>query len=163
MAAWKENLGMVTYLERYLAGECEEVWADLMGLDARVRDEWVLADALAVARETMRRVRSNLATLIPRLERAGYVFGYEGLDPAFAQRQPAPFRPPPADISETLARFEATIGVLPLSLCAWYETMGEVNFVGRAPESWRPTGFKLEALDHQPDPASARKKADATA
>jgi hypothetical protein len=144
MPAWEEGLRMATYLERYLAGECEQVWADLMALGTQVRDEGMYADGLAVARETMRRVRSNVMTLIPRLERAGFVFGYEGFDPDFANRQPATFRPPPADISDTLARIEATIGSLPLSLYAWYETMGEVNFVGRAPESWRPTGFKLE-------------------
>jgi hypothetical protein len=28
------------------------------------------------------------------------------------------------------------------SLYAWFEQIGETNFVGKAPDSWKPTGFK---------------------
>jgi hypothetical protein len=43
------------YLDRYLAGEHEDVWAELMSLGAQVRERSLLDDATAVARETMRR------------------------------------------------------------------------------------------------------------
>jgi hypothetical protein len=54
------------YLERYLVGEHEQVWAELVALGEAVRDEPVYSDALVVARETMRRARWNIETLIPR-------------------------------------------------------------------------------------------------
>ena len=64
------------YLERYLAGEYEQVWAELVGLGEQVRREPVFADAWAVACETMRRVRANIERCIPRLVRVGFIFGY---------------------------------------------------------------------------------------
>jgi hypothetical protein len=72
-----------TYLERYLAGAHKPVWAELVALGERVYEEPLYADAWAVARETMRRVRTNLDLLIPRLRAAGYHFGQrlvEGLN-----------------------------------------------------------------------------------
>jgi hypothetical protein len=71
----------LTYLERYLAGEYEQVWAELVALGEAVRDEPLHSDALAVARETMRRVRQNLEMLIPRLVTMGYQFGYGWIQP----------------------------------------------------------------------------------
>lgn len=67
---------MGAYLERYLRGECEAVWDELVALGAGVREEPLHSDALAVARETMRRARANIETLIPRLRELGYEFGY---------------------------------------------------------------------------------------
>src|SRR6266849_6050327 len=69
------------YLERYLAGEYELVWDELVALGAEVREEPLYSDALAVARETMRRVRKNLEMLIPRLVTIGYQFGYGWVQP----------------------------------------------------------------------------------
>jgi hypothetical protein len=70
-----------TYLERYLAGEYEQVWAELEALGEAVREEPLHGDALAVARETMQRVRTNLEMLIPRLVAVGYQFGYGWVQP----------------------------------------------------------------------------------
>lgn len=64
-------------LERYLSGACAQVWADLVSLGPRVRQDPYLSAAQAVARETMRRVRHNIEILIPRFESIGYVFGYQ--------------------------------------------------------------------------------------
>ena len=63
-----------SFLERYQAGECEAVWEDLVALGSGVRHELYLADAQAVARETMRRARQNVETLIGRLEQLDYGF-----------------------------------------------------------------------------------------
>ena len=67
----------MSYLERYMNGEYEQVWDDLLELGPVVRQEHLYADALAVARETMRRVRRNIEELIQRLIDLGFVFGYD--------------------------------------------------------------------------------------
>jgi hypothetical protein len=67
-------------LRRYLAGAHEEVWAELNALGAGVRDKRYLADATAVARETMRRARHNVEEIVRRLDTLGYTFwnGHQG-------------------------------------------------------------------------------------
>ncbi len=127
------------YLERYLAGEYESVWAELQGIGAAVHEEPLYSVALAVARETMRCARRNIETLIPRLEAIGFRFGYDWLEEDeldFAEHQPPIFAPPGEDIQERIAELESLAGVLPLSLRAWYETVGAVNLVGMLPETW---------------------------
>jgi hypothetical protein len=47
-------------------------------------------------------------------------------------------------VLERIAKLEALAGPIPLSLRAWYETVGAVNLVGTAPEPWH--------LDEQADP-----------
>jgi hypothetical protein len=63
-----------SFLDRYQAGECAAVWEDLVSLGPAARHELYLADAQAVARETMRRARRNVEMLIGKLEQLGYVF-----------------------------------------------------------------------------------------
>src|SRR5579863_851722 len=65
---------MASWIERYREGECEAVWAELVTLGAQVREAPYADDAWAVARETMRRARSNVETLIERLDGLGYRF-----------------------------------------------------------------------------------------
>jgi hypothetical protein len=127
-----------TYLERYMAGEYEPVWAELHALGSAIREEPLYRDALAVARETMRRVRHNIETLIPRLEAIGYAFGYGWAQGRkFPSGPPDPvFAAPDPDVAETIAEFERRAGILPLSLRAFYEVVGSVNFVGDPPAAW---------------------------
>jgi 3-oxoacyl-ACP reductase-like protein len=68
-----------SYLDRYLSGEHEQVWAELVAVGEQVRKEPLYSDAWAVARETMRRVRLNIEQLIPRLVQVDFVFGYDSL------------------------------------------------------------------------------------
>ena len=104
---------------RYQAGEHREVWRDLVALGSDVRTEPYAADAVAVAYETMQRVQANVRTLVQRLEAMNYVFKYD------ARSAPAP------DVRKTIADFEKEAGAaLPLSLRAFYEVVGEVNFMG---------------------------------
>ena len=129
----------VSYLERYIAGEHEPVWAELQALGAAVRTEPLYSDALAVAYETMRRVRHNIEILIPRLEASGYEFGYgwaKGRDFPGGSADPV-FAPLHVDVARTIAELEGRAGALPLSLRAFYEVVGSVNFVGSPPEAWR--------------------------
>jgi hypothetical protein len=127
------------------------VWDELRALGPIPRDTPLRAEALEVARETMRRVRLNILTLIERLQTFGYVFGYENRDPRFVtritpelldqappflretMRRPPVYHEPLADIRTLVERLDAELGPLPLSLYAWYETIGAVNFVGSFP------------------------------
>jgi hypothetical protein len=143
-----------TYLDRYLAGEHERVWEELTSLGDQVRDEPTCCDALAVARETMRRVRLNIELLVSRLTRLRYQFGYDHLraEADWARRQPKVFVPARQLAADMLSAFEKRIGTLPLSLYAWYETVEEVSFVGRAPHScghfrFNPDVFRWYAGD----------------
>jgi hypothetical protein len=108
----------MTYLERFLRGEHEQVWADLRDLGPAVRQTDVLADAQSVAVETMRRVRHNVEVLHRRLGDAGYLFK----DPGRAHV------PPGEDATARLDDFEERHGPLPLSLRAFYEIVGTVDF-----------------------------------
>jgi hypothetical protein len=65
---------MGTYYDRYQSGEHEEVWTDLLALGRAIQNEPLYSDALAVARETMSRARTNIETLIVRLDQIGYRF-----------------------------------------------------------------------------------------
>lgn len=176
-----------TYLERYLAGEYEQVWAELEALGEAVHEEPLHGDALAVARETMRRVRTNLEMLVPRLVTVGYQFGYGWIQPPTDEpfgwrlreqykrlfedeRAELPLFTFEADREDHLAdqrerlrqlrdlnapaiilqnqkrviaeleahpttasvlqALEERVGLLPLSVRAWYEVAGGVNLVG---------------------------------
>jgi hypothetical protein len=65
---------MQTFYDRYMAGEHQQVWSDLIALGEAVRQEPVYSDAQAVARETMRRAQANIERLIDRLHAMGYRF-----------------------------------------------------------------------------------------
>ena len=144
---------MLTYMQRYLHGEHEQVWSELRALGDAVRDEPLLGDARAVARETMRRAHHNIEVLIPRLQSLGYTFGYawlaertherftpEGI--AELERDEPVYRPPLPDAVERIAELEALAGALPITLRAWYEVVGSVNFIGTAPPQWRDLGYQ---------------------
>jgi hypothetical protein len=122
---------MSTWLERYRAGECEQVWDELYSLGSAVLRLDVFDDATAVARETMRRVRTNCQVLIPRLQTLGWTFGYawsSDLDEDNVARAPEllgdPLPPPVLD------EIERQYGMLPIAFRAFYEIVGELNFVG---------------------------------
>ena len=61
-------------MRRYLAGEHEAVWAEMMALGAEIREPPYFKDACAVATETMRRARHNVELLIRRLDQLQYRF-----------------------------------------------------------------------------------------
>jgi hypothetical protein len=113
-----------SWTERYKAGDHVQVWTDMTAAGAWLRrsDQW--DDAVAVARETMRRARGNVERLAQRLPQLGYEFSKP--DHALV--------PPEQGIARRLDELEATIGSLPLSLRCWYEEVGLVNLMGRHPE-----------------------------
>lgn len=145
---------MPSFLYRYLHGEREQVWHDLAELGVDVRTTSIYPDALAVARETMERARQNIEIIIPRLRDAGYTFGYYALGlehvlPGFAKTYQT-FAPPPMDIGARLEALEQRAGTLPLSLSVWYQTVGEINLIGRPPASWHADPYQLDPLQFDP-------------
>lgn len=141
-----------TWLERYLAGAHEQVWAEI-GAARRTAPNRALAEA--VATETMVRVRRNLDLLVPRLEAAGYRFGpgapatttglvmaigpnaqqvdlgaLLGLKPKGAQAPVAgPTRVPPDP--EDIAVLD---GRVPVSVAAFIREVGQVDLLGQHPQ-----------------------------
>ena len=111
--------GKLPLFDRYRAGEHRAVWEELVSLGSSVREDPVAADALAVTYETMHRVGQNVRTLIQRLGTIGY---------RFAEKSHAS----PASAKQVRA-FEKEFGTLPLSLRAFHEVVGEVNFIGNHP------------------------------
>jgi hypothetical protein len=111
--------GKLPLLDRYRAGEHRGVWKELVALGAAVREDPAAADALAVAYETMHRVARNVRTLAEGLGTMGYRFA--------AKSHTAPAT------AKQVRAFEKEFGTLPLSLRAFHEVVGEVNFMGSHP------------------------------
>jgi hypothetical protein len=107
-----------SFLTRYRAGASTLVWSELLALGEQVREPAVVEDAYAVALETMQRVRQNVETVHHRLIQLGYQFW-------LPERA---LVPPPPTSADDLARVEALLGPLPLSLRAFYEVVGSVDF-----------------------------------
>lgn len=128
---------MPTYLDRYLAGEHRPVWTELLALGDRVREEPLHAEASAIAAETMRRVRHNIALLIARLEEHGYRFYADPTeytaDRWGPQTVPPRLATPQPETQVQLDAIERALGPLPISLRAFYEVVGAVNLVGEPP------------------------------
>ena len=108
----------MTFFDRYAAGECEKVWDDLVALGHEVRHATYFADAYAVAKETMGRVRCNVEIVAARLSSIGYEF----------ERPESVFVPPIANAVTQIERIEESLGPPPLSLRAFYEVVGSVDF-----------------------------------
>jgi hypothetical protein len=131
--------GPLRFLDRYLGGEYETVWEELVASGARVREQPLAADAWAVALETMERVRRNLLGLINHLTAAGHEFTPPPRDKVMPfqlgrlnlllDRKPkrwTPYRPPESGLRHRLRRLEKDAGDLPLSLRAWYHAVGSI-------------------------------------
>ena len=108
---------MTSLLERYRAGDRERVWAEL--LQAPPGDEtW------AIACETMRRARTNVEAITAKLKAANYRF--DNPDSAWRPATPQDAKDVWAIVSKA--------GPMPLSLRAWYEIVGSVDWNGTHPD-----------------------------
>ncbi|MBW4474391.1 MAG: hypothetical protein KME45_29050 [Stenomitos rutilans HA7619-LM2] len=112
------------FFSRYLAGDHNNVWRELQAL-GEIVDQPLKADALAVARETMRRVKINLEIIMHRLKRLGFEF--PDPDKVFVVAQ--------SHSLKVLDAFEQQWGVLPFSVRAWYECIHSVNLFASKPIS----------------------------
>ncbi len=125
------------FLERYMAGEYEAVWAELVSLGPGVRDPQFMPEAVAVAQETMRRARQNVELLIQRLDKMEYRFwnGGKGSGGKASNhlKDKDVYLPPSPHEKQELAEFERGGRVLPLSLRIWMEEVGRVDLAGSHP------------------------------
>lgn len=119
---------MANYLKRYKAGEHQEIWKELLSLGDLIRQPPLYSEASAVALETMSRVRQNVEILIPRLEQLGFEFGVYP-DGVLIPYYQGTHVLPPENIIEQINRLEKIIGTIPLSLRAFWETVGSVDFI----------------------------------
>jgi hypothetical protein len=110
--------GTMSYYSRYLDGEHEPVWKELIQCGSDVRSEPLRSDANAVAKVFAERGYKNLELLHNRL----IDFGYQFDDPKSALVEASP-----ADFG-LIDNAEQEIGVLPLAVRAWYERIASVNF-----------------------------------
>jgi len=149
------------WLERYRAGDREAVWAELVALGPSVREPGVVDQAAEVAQETMARVQQNVEELYERLRTIGYEFN----QPAHSHSRPGP------KVHRRLEELQAKIGLIPLSLRAFYEVVGAVDFTqarGQLVQYQRPEResapelfylgeydpLVVELIDEEPDRSS---------
>jgi hypothetical protein len=118
----EHNKGSLSLFDRYVAGEYEKVWNQLIALGPTVREDPHAGDALAVAYETMRRVAANVIELNARLQALGY-----------HATSTQPHLPPGPKAHKQVARLEKAAGAMPLSLRAFYEVVGAVDWIGEHP------------------------------
>src|SRR5262249_27112487 len=111
------------FLQRYERGEHQRVWHELTELGSQVWEDGPLrAEAWAVARETMTRVRANVERLVSRLRGIGYLF------------TTTPHAPLTGQEVALIDEYEEECGsFVPLSLRAFWEVGGAVDFRGRHP------------------------------
>ncbi|MBZ0315611.1 MAG: hypothetical protein K8L91_04265 [Anaerolineae bacterium] len=88
-----------------------------------IRQEPLYSDALAVARETMTRVRHNIEILTERLRKIGYQF----------EQPEAAFVPPKQTTLKQIRDFEREVGPVPVSIKMCAEIVGSVDFRGNYP------------------------------
>ena len=114
------------YLNRYQAGEHEQVWDELMSFGTMDSTKVDYQQAVAVAHETMSRARHNIDSIVVKLNKDHY--------------RPKPKHTLPGiKVAEEIKRMEAIVGPLPLSLRLWYELVGEVDLGGSHPK-WKVRG-----------------------
>lgn len=104
-------------LTRYLQGQHEEVWKELRAYKS-IEGE-LLEEAVPVANETMKRVARNADLLAERLSNRGWKPLYGSLRTA-----------PQSEDAEIIERIEEFTGErLPVSLRAFWEIVGGINFI----------------------------------
>jgi hypothetical protein len=143
-----DNVDPASLVARYLRGECEDVWNDLVLLGDAVLRQPFRSPARTVARETMRRARRNLLTIVDRLTALHYRFRTQ------------PLRQCTSAERKLLAKMD-----LPLSLRAWYEEVGVLDLSGYhrtlCPPVVKAAGIAAPlAMEWPPTKVTATKGAD---
>lgn len=127
---------MTELWKAYELGEHERVWRELTQLGSTVCVRAVHEDALTVVRMTMASVAVNVARITERLSSSGYSF----VEPASAHV------PPSAEVHDEIAALEELGITIPLSLRAFWEVVGTVDWRGSHPEwplpAWRSDSRK---------------------
>lgn len=134
---------------RYVRGEHDEVWRELRAYAAIAGD--LREEALAVARETMRRVARAADLIAERLAARGWTAHSGTLRTA----------PSPEDrvMSNRIATF--TGEPLPVSLDAFWETVGGIDFVWNYDGDATPPGLGVDLDMTEMDPLAVHPPATA--
>jgi hypothetical protein len=125
-----------SFLQRYLSGERVPVWEEMIRLGDAVREEPVLSDALAVAREVVDRSQRNLRAIHGRLVGLGYVFAEPGA--ALVEAGPG--------AAERVRATEARLGTFPLLVREWYLRFASVDFSQARPQMFGNTASCVGGL-----------------
>lgn len=116
-------MDMNRLLEKYLKGNYQEVWQEMLSLGPLDRQSDTFMDIYTVAKETMLRVNHNILTIITRLEKMGYKFAL----PEYKKISPG------NEIQAQIDQLESKVGSLPVSLIAFYEIVGGACLMGDYP------------------------------
>ena len=139
IAALRKHTPQLPLFDRYLAGEREQAWAELVALGPQVREDPHAADALAVAFETMLRVASNIDMIITRLQAIGYEFRTAAMDAerrhAGMERALAMEIPPSTRHTEMLGMVDKLRGKLGEMLAASRSTPRDTSVRAHLPPS----------------------------
>ncbi|MCA9057604.1 MAG: hypothetical protein KDA85_03865 [Planctomycetaceae bacterium] len=134
---------MASYLTRYLNGDCESVWRELIDFEASAIEPPLLNESMAVAEEIVRRIIHNANIVGRYLQGAGYEFA-----------TPGPFVVPANQATAECVRLiEEEFGNLPLILKVWWSHVDRLNHlpteqlldsgIGCPTEGISPTGAIL--------------------
>jgi hypothetical protein len=118
------------WLDRYRAGQCDQVWHELRQLGAAVPEPSVREQAQAVCDEMAWRARRNVEVIIRRLTAAGYRF-HTSDD---AQNPMAPHVPPAAGARAHAQWLAERFGPVPMTLLSWVRLVGDVWLAGTHPQ-----------------------------
>ena len=121
---------MTTWIDRYRAGEREEVWEDLRSLGTEVRTDAYRSDAQAVCDEMASRARTNIDLLIRRLRAEGFEF----VSNDALNHLRTPFVAPTPDAPAFAAWLDESLGRIPLAVSSWIRIVGDVWLVGVHPD-----------------------------
>src|SRR5688500_5458337 len=117
---------MSSWIERYVAGEYESVWEEVVALGPRAIDPAVAPAADALARGTMHRALRHVEALKSLLPSIGWRFHFPMTGP------PSDYcihARPGSDVQQKIAELETLCGPLPASIRAWWEVVGTVCFM----------------------------------
>ncbi len=124
---------MSQYLDRYLAGETTEVWAEIGPLTWSELSAPAQTDIQDVCEETMRRVRQNAERLIQGLNSIGFRFGIYPSGESYPDFS-GPLTGPDPERQRKITNIESRIGSLPLTLRTFWAHIGEICLIGKYPK-----------------------------
>jgi hypothetical protein len=117
---------MSSWVERYVGGQHERVWEEVLALGPGASDPAVAAEVDALARETMQRALRNVEALKSLLPSIGWRFHFPLFGPPSDYCVHARPRP---DVQQRIAELETLCGPLPASIRAWWGVVGTVCFM----------------------------------
>src|SRR3954451_5640582 len=129
----RQDIGMVPppdLLDRYRAGQRDQVWHELRQLGRAVREPGLAEQAQLVCDEMAPRGRRDGEVIIGRLTAAGYRF-HANND---AQDPVTPHVPPSAGAAALAGWLADRFGPVPMTLLSWIRLVGDVWLVGTHPQ-----------------------------